>query len=346
MRKTWRILALFFMLVLLLLPAAAHAQTPSSDKTYEGDKVVIASTFRLDENDTLNGNLLVIGGTATAEKGSMITGDVVLIGGTLNLRSTVNGEIVAIGGVVILENSAVVNGDVVMIGADLHRSDLARIDGEVTEQIPRIIDVNPTPPVAPSTGGLFNDPLGKLLKASYQALGLGLLGFLVGLLLPVPIKRVQATIFQEPVASGVVGLLVLLVAPIVLGLLSITIILIPLTVLAAIALALLVLFGWFVLGYEVGRRVSLLFHTNWSPSILTGIGTLLLTLAVGLLGLIPCIGWLAGALAAFVGLGAIGMTLYLKRNRKPATRPPTQAVPSVIANPVVPDGVAPDDHKE
>ncbi|HPS41659.1 MAG TPA: hypothetical protein PK040_03580 [Anaerolineaceae bacterium] len=346
MRKTWRILALFFMLVLLLLPAAAHAQTPSSGRTYEGDKVVIASTFRLDENDVLNGNLLVIGGTATAEKGSLITGDVVLIGGTLNLRSTVNGEIVAIGGVVILEDSAVVNGDVVMIGADLHRSDLARIDGEVTEQIPRIIDVNPTPPVAPSTGGLFSDPLGKLLRASYQALGLGLLGFLVGLLLPLPIKRVQATILQEPVASGVVGLLVLLVAPIVLGLLSITIILIPLTVLAAIALALLVLFGWFVLGYEVGRRVALLFHTNWSPSILTGIGTLLLTLAVGLLGLIPCIGWLAGALAAFVGLGAIGMTLYLMRNRKPATRPPSQAVPPVIVNPVLPDGIAPDDQKE
>lgn len=346
MRKALRFLAVFIALAVLLIPAAVHAQTTSSGQTYEGDKVVIASTFRLNENDVLKGNLLVIGGTASAEKGSVITGDVVLIGGTLNLRSTLNGDIVAIGGVVSLEDSAVVNGDVVMIGADLNRSSLARIEGEVTEQIPHIIDVTPTPAVQPSIGGLVNDPLGKLLKASYQALGLGLLGFLVGLLLPAPIKRVQTTILQEPVASGVVGLLVLLLAPIVLGILSITIILIPLTVLAAIALALLVLFGWFVLGDEVGRRVAVLFHANWSASISTGVGTLLLTLAVGLLGLIPCIGWVAGAIAAFIGIGAIGMTLYLNHNKKPGNRLPPQPIPPSEIIREVPGETTNDDQKE
>jgi hypothetical protein len=136
------------------------------------------------------------------------------------------------------------------------------------------------------------------------------LAVILGLLLPQQIKRVADTISKEPLVTGGVGLLSIVVAPILLVLLTITIILIPVTILGTLLVGLAVLFGWVAIGYEIGQRLALLFKTTWHPSIAAGIGVLLLGLVTGFATLIPCIGWLVGVIVAILGLGAVVISRF------------------------------------
>lgn len=298
--------AILILLMVTPIPVLAQTPTPIPAKTISGDQIVIANTYRLESGDKLIGNLAVIGGTATFDEGSTMTGDVFLTGGTLTVRGTVNGDIIAIGGAVNIEDTANINGNISLIGATIKKSPLADINGEITEQSPKFLDFN------------FSDPKGidlpfatkpslltRMLQASLQALAMAALAVILGLLLPQQIKRIADTISKEPLVTGGVGLLSIVVAPIVLVLLIITIILIPVAILATMLVGLAILFGWVAIGYEIGQRLSQLFKNTWHPSIAAGIGVLLLGLVTGYATLIPCVGWLVGVIVAILGLGAV-----------------------------------------
>lgn len=309
MNKINRIFVIAAILIILLAsPVTVLAQdpTPVPAKTISGDQIVIANTYRLESGDQLMGNLAVIGGTATLDEGSTMTGDVFLTGGTLTVSGTVNGDFIAIGGAVNIEDTADINGNISLIGATIKKSPLAEINGEITEQSPKFFDFNLDDPKAidfPFTAK--TSLLTKMLQASLQALAMAALAVILGLLLPQQIKRVADTISKEPLVTGGVGLLSVVVAPIILVLLTITVILIPVTVLATLLVGLAILFGWVAIGFEIGQRLAVLFKTSWHPSIAAGIGVLLLGLVTGFATLIPCIGWLIGVIVAILGLGAV-----------------------------------------
>jgi hypothetical protein len=309
MNKINRIFVIAAILVALLItPITVLAQTPTAQpgKTISGDQIVIANTYRLESGDELMGNLAVIGGTATLDEGSTMTGDVFLTGGTLTVSGTVNGDFIAIGGAVNIEDTADINGNISLIGATIKKSPLAEINGEITEQSPKFFDFNISDPEAinfPFTAK--TSLLTKMLQASLQALAMAALAVILGLLFPQQIKRVADTISKEPLVTGGVGLLSVVVAPILLVLLTITIILIPVTLLGMLLVGFGVLFGWIAIGYEIGERLAVLFKTTWHPSIAAGIGVLLLGLVTGFATLIPCIGWLIGVIVAILGLGAV-----------------------------------------
>ncbi len=314
MNKINRILVVAAILVILLIsPVTVLAQTPTPvpAKTISGDQVVIANTYRLESGDELMGNLAVIGGTATLDEGSTMTGDVILIGGTLTVNGTVNGDFIAIGGAVNIEDTADINGNISLIGATIKKSPLAEINGEITEQSPKFFDFNLSDPKAinfPFTAK--TSLLTRMLQASLQALAMAALAVILGLLLPQQIKRVADTISKEPLVTGGVGLLSVVVAPILLVLLTITVILIPVTILGTLLVGLAVLFGWIAIGFEIGQRIAILFKTTWHPSISAGIGVLLLGLVTGFATLIPCIGWLIGVIVAILGLGAVVISRF------------------------------------
>jgi len=314
MKNIYRILtAAAILLLLLVSPAAALAQTPTAEpgKTISGDQIVLANTYRLESGDQLVGNLAVIGGTATLEEGSSMTGDVFLTGGTLTLSGTVNGDFLAIGGAINVEDTAIINGNISLIGATLKRSPLAEVNGEVTEQSPKFFDFNLDNPKGldlPFTHQ--KSALEKMLQASLQALATAALAVVLGLLFPQQLKRVAETAGKEPLITAGVGLLTIVIAPIVLVLLTITVILIPITVLAALFLALSVLYGWIAVGQELGQRLAELFKVEWHPSIAAGIGTLILGIVTGFAAMIPCIGWIIGFLVALFGLGAVVISRF------------------------------------
>lgn len=314
MNKINRIfVAAAILVILLITPITALAQAPTTEpaKTISGDQIVIANTYRLAAGDELIGNLAVIGGTATLDEGSTMTGDVFLTGGTLTVSGTVNGDFIAIGGAINIEDTADINGNISLIGATIKKSPLAEINGEITEQSPKFFDFNLSDPKAlnfPFTAK--TSILTKMLQASLQALAMAALAVILGLLLPQQLKRVADTISAEPLVTGGVGLLSVVVVPILLVLLTITIILIPVTILGTLLIGFAVLFGWIAIGYEIGQRLAVLFKTTWHPSIAAGIGVLLLGLVTGFATLIPCIGWLIGVIVAILGLGAVVISRF------------------------------------
>lgn len=343
MNKINRIFVIAAILVALLVtPITALAQTPTPEptKTISGDQVVVANTYRLTSGDELIGNLAVIGGTATLDEGSTMTGDVFLTGGTLTVSGTVNGDFIAIGGAVNIEDTADINGNISLIGATIKKSPLAEINGEITEQSPKFFDFNLSDPKAinfPFTAK--TSILTKMLQASLQALAMAALAVILGLLLPNQIKRVADTVSKEPLVTGGVGLLTIVVAPIILVLLTITIILIPVTLLGSLLVGLAVLFGWIAIGFEIGQRFSVLFKTTWHPSIAAGIGVLLLGLVTGFATLIPCVGWLIGVIVAILGLGAVVISRF--GSSKYANKMVQAVVPSTLITPTPPSAPEP-----
>lgn len=319
MKKNLIFLVVTALLLLAFTPTPVLAQDPEPGNTISGDQVIIGNTFRLENGETLDGSLLIIGGTATTLADSVVNGDLVLIGGTLAINGSVNGDIVSIGGVVNLEDAAVINGSLTMVGASLKRSPSAQISGSVSEETPRFLDfdfLDENGLKLPFTSN--RKPLNGVLTATFQSLVMAVLAVLVGLLLPRNLKNSAAALVREPVVTGGVGLLAVVVAPVLLVLLAITIILIPVAVLTAIALGLAIVFGNIVVGYEIGNRLSTVFKDTWHPSIAAGIGTLLLSLVTGFAGIIPCVGWVLGFIASIMGLGAVvtsrfGSTKYANK---------------------------------
>lgn len=337
MKKLIKLLLVAAILFLTLAPTPVLAQepTPQPENRIRGDQLVIGNTFSLRENEVLEGNILVIGGIASTAVGSRIEGDVMLVGGTLSVDGKVNGNIVSIGGAINLNDEAVVNGDLSLLGGTLQRSNLAVINGGVNQNAPDAFDFD-----FPETGKWWNpfnsgrSLLARVLSALFQSLAMGILAVLVGLLLPHNIKNIAATVTREPLVSGGIGLLTIIVAPIAFLLLIITILLIPVSFLGFIALSLAVLLGYIAVGFEIGQRLAGLFKTTWHPSISAGLGSLLLALVTSFTNLIPCIGWVLGFVATVVGLGAVitsrvGSEKYVNQLIK-AVMPSTGGIPSPI----------------
>lgn len=337
MKKLLKYLLVASFLILAFAPSPVLAQepTPQPENRISGDQLVIGNTFTLRENEVLDGNMLIIGGIASTAVGSRVIGDVLLVGGTLSVDGKVNGNIVSIGGAIILGDEAVVNGDLSLLGGTLQRSNLAVINGGVNQNAPDTLDFN-----FPQSGKWWNpfnsgrSLLARVLSALFQSLAMGILAVLVGLLLPRNLKNIASIVTREPLVSGGIGILTIIVAPVAFLLLIITILLIPVSFLGFIALSLAILLGYIAVGFEIGQRLAELFKTAWHPSISAGLGTLLLAIVTSFTNLIPCIGWVLGFVAIIIGLGAVitsrvGSEKYANQLIK-AVLPTNGSIPSPI----------------
>jgi hypothetical protein len=155
----------------------------------------------------------------------------------------------------------------------------------------------------------------------FNALTLAALAAVVALLLPKPTDRVASAVVTQPLLSGGLGLLTILVAPALFILLVITIILSPLGLIGILVLGIGMVFGWIALGLEIGRREASLFKAEWAAPVAAGVGTLTLSLISAMVGLIPCIGWVAPVLAAIVGLGGVVLSQFGTQNPTNPSRP-------------------------
>lgn len=341
MIKNKRFLSILFVLIALLMlsiPASAQSPTPTSQTTnlQHGDKFILGDTFRLKAGEELDGNLVVVGGTVTIENGAQVHGDIVLTGGTMTVSGTVEGSIVAIGGVVSLEDSAVINGDIASIGASVKRSTNAVINGQITEQAPLQLDLNNNNQNAPAkaTPGLIE----KIIAIAFESLAMAALAVVLALIFPNQIKRVSDTLNKEFWVSGGVGLITVIGLPIILVIMTITIILIPVMVFSLLAIALTVIYGWVIAGHDLGQLIGHSLKANWPAPVSAGIGVLLLSLAVGLISLIPCVGWIVGFLFTLFTLGAIvisryGSTKYANSQGQILTGSPKAPVPPAAPQP-------------
>jgi len=342
MKKTFKLFTLVLLLALLLLPTSAVYARGLSSGLLDG-RVIFGDNFILRSDDTLTGDLVVFGGNVTVEEDATVEGDAVVIGGNVTLDGTISGDVVIIGGSTRMGEVSLVEGDLVTIGGSLSRDPGSEVEGDVVSNIPapniRIPDIQvpdvpdpPSPPSPPSPPNISFDynPFDNFFRMFGTAIAVSLLAMLASLFLQPQIERVSQVVVDQPVIAGSFGLLTGVLAPFVLVILVVTLILIPVAVLAAAVLALAWLFGLIAIGTEVGERFTRAINQTWAPPLTAGMGTFLMMIVVGGIGMIPCIGWLATSVVALLGIGAVVLTIFGTQNYPrvvaPEAPPPSDPV--------------------
>ena len=311
MKGITRILILLVLLALLVIPLSpVYAQGTRTD----GGRVIFGSNFTLAKDDTFNGDLVVFGGNVTVEEDADLNGNLVVFGGTISSDGKVNGDLVIIGGQVKLEENAIVSGDLVTVGGQVDRAEGAVVKGEVVNnvapdielpngRIPPEITVPNVP--TPRVNVNFN-PFVHFFQVFFWAIVIAGFAMLLTLFWQTPIERAGNTIVTQPLMSGAIGLVAVVVG-----------ILFALTILPPFIVAFAWLFGIVAMGREVGQRFATAINQHWTPVITIGAGTFLLMLVGGAIGSIPCLGGFALFLLGLVGVGGAISTWF---NLKPALR--------------------------
>lgn len=283
--------------MLLATPTAALAAPivePDPD-----DIVIFGSNYTLLAGESIEGSLVVFGGNATVEAGATVNGDVFVVGGNVNLNGTVMDNVVVIGGNLDLGPTAVVNGDLVNPGGNITRDPSAQVLGSQVDEV----GLGDFREYRRHWGDMW---VGRVWSV-FQTLAVTAVALLLALFIPGHIRRTADTIAARPAASGGLGLLTLVATPFVLLITLITCVL-PAFIFVLVVAA--CLYGWVALGYELGRRFTVAMKLSWSPVVETTAGTFGLSILAGLLGLIPCIGWLGGLALGSIGLGATVLSRF------------------------------------
>jgi hypothetical protein len=314
--KTFRITVLSFLLLALALPVTAYASG------LEDGRVVIGGAYTLESGQVLSGDLVVIGGSGTLQADSRVAGDVALIGGFLNADGEIDGDVFALGGIVTLGPTLVIHGDLITIGAVVNRAEGALVEGQVTEDtfehgfdiiIPGLIlPSGVTRLEAPQMDWRWT-PLSLLAGVGWsivKALVMAGLAVLVVMFWPERTARVARTATAQPVVAFLIGLVTAIFGVTLIVVLAITICLSPISLIGALVLAAAVILGWVGLGLAVGWRMAQAFRQDWHPATQAGLGTLLVSLVVYAVGLIPCLGFFFGMILWLLGMGAAIMTRF------------------------------------
>ena len=224
-----------------------------------------------------------------------VDGDATVILGSAKVRGRVDGSLVVIGGPIHLGPDSVIDGDVVSVGGGIRREPGSEVDGEITQVgIGEAIDLGDLridlgrPNIFWPSFELFDFSWFDLFG---RAIGLGLLGIillLVLLLAPNKVEAISERAKLEPWKSGLVGLLVeVLFAPL-LGLVCIVLLIsivgIPLLIfilpLMCLAMVVYLLLGFAGVSLTTGRWIQRRF--DWQ-----GLGKYLLLM----IGLFFLYGW-------------------------------------------------------
>jgi hypothetical protein len=297
-------------------------------------QVVMGGSFTLQAGEVLDGDLIIFGGTATLEGGSTVEGDVFVMGGNASIAGRVEGDLAVFGGNVNLRTTGVIEGDVASFGGNVNRAEGSIIQGGIVSDegfvfpfgpelpnTPGVPDLPGLPGMPGSQGfGLFEifrvgiAPVLAVFWFFFRSLLISGLAMLVVLVWQKPTTRVSDVIAGFPFLAGGIGLLTVLVLPLLLVLLVLTICLIPVAFLTVVVLVVAFIFGWIAVGFEVGNRLVEAFKWNMNSVLAAGIGTLLISLVFGGIGLIPCIGWIFPFILAVLGLGGVILTVFGTRN--------------------------------
>lgn len=308
---------IIYSLFIVFLLAAAFPSAVSA-KAVHDDKVVLGGSYSLESGETLDGSLIIIGGTATLAEGSTITGDIVLTGGTMTAGGDIEGDLILIGGSATLQKTVHVHGNMVSASSTVNQAEGAVIDGKIQDHatIPFQLPFSTGNPSTPSgvpqatkpTFDLNHNPIMTAFGIGFRSFVLAILAMVLSMFFPNAIKKISRAAMSAPIASGGIGFLTSILAPLVLALIALTLIGIPITILGALVLVFAVFLGWVAIGAEIGTRIAAAFKSQWHIAVCAGVGTLLLTLITEAFAQIPCVGWVVATLIGMLGLGAVILT--------------------------------------
>jgi hypothetical protein len=317
------LLGIFITVVLLgLFPVTALAASQPA--------IVIGNSYTLESGKTLNDDLFILGGSVNLMSGSTINGNVILIGGNVQASGTINGNFTILGGTLNLAGTFILNGNLTSAGTVIDRDPSAQIRGQINTNINNPSVILPGGTRVPNLNNNMN-PFFRVV-GFFLGLFLWTLGAMLAAMFISPqLARISQTALSQPLISGGLGLLTIIILPIILVLLAITICLIPAALIGAFVLILAWIYGMIALGLEVGKRISTAFKKEWHPAITAGLGTLLLMTVLNMMqSIVPCVGWIPKALVGFLGLGAVLLTQFGTITYNQSLNIPTQSSGSAI----------------
>lgn len=318
MKKLFSILTLAVM-VALIIPSPVFAAGGIQD-----GRVVLGDNFVLQSGETLTGDLLVLGGNVTLEIDSTVIGDILVVGGNVDCEGVVQGDISLLGGNIELFVDSETFGDINVLGGTLEKDPGAVLHGSLNTGQSFVIpgdfsDFDVSPIILPDMPGLsvstmWANSLASVFWYLSRSIIIAGLAALVVLFWPKPTRKISDTIIDQPLVAGGIGLLSLLLAPFLIIMLSITVILIPLSFLIALAIIVIVVFGWIALGLEVGLRTAKVVNWDLHEAAAAALGTLILALIAGGVNFLPCIGWLFPFAIHIIGFGGVTLALFGQRS--------------------------------
>lgn len=296
------------------------------DSVVDGDLVTMGGSVQ--SEGTIGGDFVAMGTWVRLSEYALVGGNFVPMGGTVEADGTISGDFVAMGSQANLGEHALVRGSLAMLGSSLHRAPGSEVMGDViTDSFPVDIELPELPTISQAPldfrmdgfsfprqfrgaqsfgGGLADDVLWTL----FRAFAMATVAVLMVLFLPRHARRAADAVVAEPIAASGLALVTLIALPFVAILLSLTLILIPVVLLLVLLCAIALIFGWVAIGLEVGERLEAAFKSEWTEPVKAGVGAFVLSFAVALIGLIPCLGWLAGFLMLLLAFGGVLLTRF------------------------------------
>lgn len=311
-----------FMIMLVVLGLADAAGEAGVTMKMNGDITIPAGTVHEGLAMTMNGRVQVNG---------TLRGDAVTMNGDIVVSGTVTGSVRTFNGNVTLHRTARVEGDVAAVNGRVQQEAGAVVRGRIAQgsifrsEPPQ--SEQPTPPPQPtwrerwrpwSWDRSWPGPVVRVV-AAWATVGFIVLTALIALLVPNQLRRIADGLSAMPGQALLAGLGVWVVLPLLAVTLAVSIVGIPALALMPLAVGLLAVFGFAASSMLLGNRLGDAMRRQTSPVGDTVIGAVVL----GVLALIPGVGWLAIFLAVTWGIGG-AVLLLAYRVRRPIQPPPSR----------------------
>lgn len=310
MKNITRFIILLLLITAVIIPATASASG------FADDKVVFGGNFTLRSGEVLNGDLVVLGGNIVLEASSTVNGDTVVLGGNVTSNGTINGNLVAMGGIVELLDQARINGDLTVLGSSYEQAEGAVISGNIITEEYVPFEFNWPARIASFDGNFpaFQFQQLPFVSASWFLFRILIwtgLAILITLFIQDQAAVINRTAFDQPFMSILVGLGVILIAPLVFIALIITILLSPVSLLGIFALVAAWVIGLVALSIEIGRKLAEALNQSWPAPLMAGLGMFILSLFFnGFNHIVPCVGWLPRFVLGLWVMGAVILTRF------------------------------------
>lgn len=257
--------------------ARSHGQVVST-----GGPVVVAAGESVKD-------AVAYGGPITIESGARVKGDAVAFGGDVVLKdgAIVEGDAVSFGGRVVREGNATIKGEEVSFGGSGIASSMAAHAVKASKAAE--LDTNEE-----KSGGL------SLAAFLVQFVVFFVFGFMLMVFAPQRMKGLESAVRAQPVISGVVGFLALLLALPLTVFLLVTLIGIPVAALLWLSLAFVVPMGLAAIANTVGTSMPL-GKVRRTQAMVLALGLL----ALMIVSHVPVLGPLVMSMAICVSLGAV-----------------------------------------
>jgi len=247
-------------------------------------------------------HIVKVGTNVTIASGESVR-DAVVVGGNLVVSGRVEHDAVAVGGSITIMPNAFVGHNAVSVGGTVVQDRAATVNGEVVEV------------AAPGISSLLKSGFVRAWAAAkiLSFIGLLALALLIAVLLPKQIEVISHIIEQDTLSVilwSILGMILIFPLTVLLAVSVIGLLFIPLEIALIVFMFLI---GYVAVARFVGTKISAAFNRPRIPLVWN---TLIGIVILGLVGLIPFIGWLIVSLALLLGYGGVITAVVRSREKK------------------------------